>query len=1308
MAEKKIQWTKQQQRAITARGSDVLVTASAGTGKTEVLSGRCAGIVSDKSVCPDVGSILVLTFTDMAAEQMRCRIAEQLRAEFLKRKDPHLREQLMLLPGADISTIHSFCKRLITEYFYKLALDPTFGVIDSDEATLLKAEVLEKTIDWAWRQSHLRQALEQLLYRRDLRTNDGFLARIIDLSDFLDSVVSREDWCERASRLAETADPLTAELGSKQKQIISDRLQRICSELRHAQRLYETASPQGDWPQKCRDTMIGPIERCIELLESGKWDKCAEEIRTFAKPWVTKPKDVPQPLAELIRKTAKKAIDSFAKLPDLALLNPDYLDRVSASAGLQTKVLVELVKKFDRLYTQAKQAINCLDFADLEHNALKLLMGDGSSEDNLIPSETALALRRRYKYIFVDEYQDINPVQRAILDMLGSPGNGVVVGDVKQSIYAFRGSEPEIFMKDLTSASADAADASSGLRVDLNANFRSAKGILDFVNAIFSRIMTGSHFAGIEYDDSAQLKPARADVSGDQVIHGTGSVVEFHILDETRRSQDSQSEEGGEASGDEDLNVVSSRRRQAAMIVQRIRQMVGADTGKSEFQIYDKEQACLRDVQYRDIVVLMRSLAKKANDYVEILRLAGIPVSCQATAGYFEATEISDVVALLKVLDNPQQDIELTAVLRSPFFKVSDTELAKIKIHANTSRQPRNYYDCLLHYCDSGPDARLTDRLRQNLQQIEQWRTVARRGKLADLIWQIYRQTNFLSFVSALPSGQARRANLLKLHDRAIQFEGFASSGGIPSLTRFVQFIERLLEVGQDWAPAEPESAAGNAVRILSVHKSKGLEFPVVFLAELESRFNMADIRADVVVSAAETLGLQIIDRRSNSKLRSLAHQVIAEQKLSRALAEEMRILYVATTRARDRLILTASQPTAAVRDIIRDGFYSLSIVRDAYCVKGNTEHDTSAELVESIRNTQYAIRDWQLRACQSPLEWILYSLSDRRILHSAFETGLAEQAVDDGLFDLILYRQPDLEQLSRFVLALRASALRSVQRGGDKKKLNAKRYALNAALKAQIKESLSWQYRFSEAPLLPAKSSVTELTHRSDEYVKFDYSTALQRQPVALLAAEGRSVASSSAAWGWLGTATHLVIAELDLTQPIAVQAVTQTVQRLLADGAITTNVAQHIDTASILAFFHSDLGRLALDKENTVWREWPFTFALPAYSSCVVRDEYCVKANLQYDTRGEPVESIRNTQYAIRDTMIVQGIIDMLIQTPQGLVVIDFKTDNVTAKQVAERAELYRHQLDYYSRAASAILNQKLLGKWLYFLTPASAMEV
>ncbi|MEK7996742.1 MAG: 3'-5' exonuclease, partial [Planctomycetota bacterium] len=638
--------------------------------------------------------------------------------------------------------------------------------------------------------------------------------------------------------------------------------------------------------------------------------------------------------------------------------------------------------------------------------------------------------------------------------------------------------------------------------------------------------------------------------------------VELHILDETGMIEGDSTDDRPDESDDiANLNVVTARQRQAAMIARRIRQMVGADAQKAEFQIHDKQLGALRDVQYRDIVVLMRSLAKKANDYVEIFRLAGVPVSCQATAGYFEATEITDLTALLKVLDNPQRDIELAAVLRSPFFKVTDTELATIKIRSRADEPRRTFYDCVLRYCDDGAGAELADKLRTILARMDQWRTAARRGSLADLIWRIYRETGFLSFVSALPSGQARRANLLKLHDRAIQFEGFAGGSGAPSLTRFVEFIQKLQEVGQDWAPAEPPASAGNAVRILSVHKSKGLEFPVVFLAELESEFNRKDIQADCLADADDTLGLQIIDQRSDGKLSSLAHQVIAERKLSTALAEEMRILYVATTRARERLILTASEKRGSCGQIVSNGF----LLGDE------------------------PVPDWQLQSCRNPLQWVLYGLSGQAALHDAFGTGLAERAADDGLFKFTLHGQAELRKLSEFVTGLKAA--KSSNRSPSRRKSPASRK--ESSLLARVKQSLAWGYPFGPAPLLPAKSSVTQLTHNNDEFAQRDYGRALERRPGVVMKAEPEPCEPLDARL--IGTATHLVISQLNLVKGITGEAIEETVSRLLADGAITASVAEHIDAASILSFFQSEQGRMALDPSNTVWREWPFTFAFP-----------------------------------------------------------------------------------------------------------------
>ena len=446
------------------------------------------------------------------------------------------------------------------------------------------------------------------------------------------------------------------------------------------------------------------------------------------------------------------------------------------------------------------------------------------------------------------------------------------------------------------------------------------------------------------------------------------------------------------------------------------------------------------------------------------------------------------------------------------------------------------------------------------------------------------------------------------------------------------------------------------------MHKSKGLEFPVVFLAELDSQFNKRDIYGDFLADADDTLGLQIIDRKSNSKLRSLAHQVIAEHKLSTTMAEEMRILYVATTRARDRLILSACEKQKHCRDLVCDGFLS------------------GAE----------PIADWQLRRCRSPLEWVLYGLSDMKDLHKAFETSLAREAADNDLFRLKLYPAEELRKLAGYILELKSS--KSARTAppichSERSASGAKNLPKRAGRKllSEVKKSLAWRYGFGDAPMQPAKQSVTALTHHSDEYVKIDYSRALERQPKIVCVAETESAEPIEGRL--IGTAAHLVISRLDLAGPVTVEAVDQIKGKLLADSAISKAVAGHIDTQSILNFFQSELGHTVVEAQNSLWREWPFTYAMPA---------------------SELPDSSDERRAASDEIIVVQGIIDMLVRTPRGLLVIDFKTDRINAGEVSQRAEFYRQQLDLYGRAASAILKAKILAKWLYFLNPATAFEI
>lgn len=1225
MADKNIEWTQQQHQAIRERDRDVLVTASAGTGKTAVLSGRAVDIVSDKNICPDVWSILVLTFTDAAAEQMRQRIAEQLVQAYRRTKDEHLRKQLSLLQGADISTIHSFCKKLINEHFYKLGLDPAFGIIDADEQRLLKAQVLQETIEWAWQQPNLIPALEELLAGRNIRQDGGFLATIIEINDFLDGVVWRKGWYEKAAKLCENMS-IDNDSVTKQKNLIEIWLDEIMLRLTQIDRIYRWHAEDNSWTDKFEQNYLKPVQQLVSLFEKCRWSDFAIAVGEFRKPRVYPPKDVEDNVKELIRAELKDAFAVLDDIKQLAVLNPDYLAKVNPSANRQTLILIELVKQFEKLYSQVKRELNRLDFADLERFALRLLVQEDTLSDIPQPSAVALSLRQKYRYVFVDEYQDINPVQKAILDLLAGRGNTFVVGDVKQSIYAFRGAEPRIFVEDLKTASVKPTSKEDSIRVDLNWNFRSAKGILDFVNLVFERLMS-EKFGAIEYDEGAMLQCA-----SEEQDNNKAPAVELHLLDDKTEQDEQQQDEP---------DITTARQRQAAMIAQRIRRMVGADTGQAEFNIYDKQIDAVRPVEYRDIVVLMRSLAERANTYVEVLQLAGVPVSCADAAGYFEATEISDCLCLLKVLDNPLRDIELAAVLRGPVFRITDTELTKIRLF-NKDRGI-NFYDCVATYAKEGDDKKLTEKLRQILSDIERWRTEAKSGNLADLLWQIYRYSNILAFYSALPNAGARRANLLKLHDRAIQFEGFASAKGSASLGRFVDFIEQLQKTGAEWSGAEPEDSAANAVRIMSVHKSKGLEFPVVFIAELDSPFNLSDLNRDVLLGLDIPLGLAVVDRNTNAKLNSPARQLLQTEKLDTSLAEELRILYVAMTRARERLLLSASIKSNKCRTIIRQGFEF-----------GDTE-----------------IAPWRLAGCRAAFEWLLYALSSQKILHDTFGTGIEAKGKGSVGFDVKLYSPDESSALSQYIDRLK----------NTKKPKPAKtKIKGESGLLESVKKSLSFGYEYESAAYLPAKQSVTQLTHYNDEFVQLDYSRSLRRRPGVVLSDE---LKKEFAVQGRLvGTATHLIISSLDLTKEINAGIVKQIADDLAARSLISSEAIEFIDTDSIARFFNTDLGRMALDLDNIVRREWPFTFLLP-------------------------VSQVNGTA-DVDDSIIVQGIVDMLIETTDGLVVIDFKTDRVSAAQTRERAKLYTGQIRLYAQAAEKILKKPVLAEYLYFISAGKAVEV
>ncbi|MFI4913312.1 MAG: helicase-exonuclease AddAB subunit AddA [Sedimentisphaeraceae bacterium JB056] len=1206
-----IKWTDSQRRAIKSRG-DVQVAASAGTGKTAVLSHRCIDLLLDDQRPADIDKILVLTFTEDAAAEMKERIARTLAKEAKGANRARLKSQLLKIDIADISTIHSFCRKIIADNFYRLGIDPSFTIIEGDEQRLLRQEILADIVELAWESETLTNDLRAMFEGRDPDLKKGVLKNIYSIDEFLNSLVDPERW------MAMCYEDNSEKLWDSLSQILMQEVDICRSLCRHAISLDESLT-DGHYQQNFLDFENGlsGIEESIKANDRAEIESKIDELVSMR--FKSRPRGSDETLYNSVRypvaEIAKKKI--LTKIKN-ELAPADVFDLIENSTRQDTAAIIGITKMFREEYRKRKQQLKCLDFGDLERLALQLLTNEDGS-----PSDVAKELREHYQYVFVDEYQDVNKLQDRIVELVSRGGNLFIVGDVKQSIYSWRQARPELFLNRIKNSSQSGAD-----NIYLNDNFRCRKGVVDFVNLTFSELMT-SDVAGMDYDENAALGFGAKwylpleDVCRDQ----TPCCNELHII----TSEDSGVDEEDD---DSDMSLQSTNQKQAMVIAKRIQQLVGGNDGCGEMRIAGRD-GLLRDVQYGDIVILLRSLKGRVNDYVDVLRQFNIPVEASVTGNYFESPEVNDCLAILKVLDNPMRDIELAAAMRSPVFGFSDSELYEIR--KNADNDIKVFYNCVLDYTLRGGDDILVCKLKEMLEVLESWRELASRSYLAQVIWQILRHNDYLSFVSALPGGLQRRGDLLKLHERGIQFEGFVSTQGNPSLSRFVDFIERLRESEGDWSQAETDTGQSSSVRIMSIHKSKGLEFPVVFMPAMEKSFNLMDVSETCLLDEELPLGLKVYLGQRGDKYNTDSFNIIKRNKLASNIAEEMRTLYVAMTRAREKLIMVAD---TSKKDNGQAGYY------------------LSQKLEELANLGERKVLNWWLSDSnnRSYLDWIVAANRDDVAVKGAVLKG------------------GKLENLRLFVT--KADEL-SFEDSASQNLSVSDAATDSAEVVSQLCKRFEARYRYEEVLSLPVKNSVSSITHRDDEF-KVDYSAkSIDTVDMRFTGSESEKTDPRL-----IGTATHLVFEHLDLMKKPTEQDVAKLIERFVNTGAISAAIAQRIDAGQILAFFDTEPGRLLFDTDVTVHREYPFTIALTP--------QEC---------------GYQLSQQEIGDDIIVQGIIDLLMITPEGMVIVDFKTDNVTAHNIESRAEIYKKQLRLYACAVSKILKSSVAAQWLYFLKPSLA---
>ncbi len=1224
------QWTNEQWQAITARGEDILVAAAAGSGKTAVLVERIIRRLTDQDGV-DVDRLLIVTFTNAAAAEMRKRIGLALEKALQERPGSlHLRRQLTLLNRASISTLHSFCIEVLRKYYYQLDLDPNFRVADETEAELIRQEVLEELLEEEYGLEDNEPFFDLVDRFSTDRADDEIQNMIIRLYDFSRSYPWPDQWLDQMVEKYSVSENIER---IEELSWTNELIQDVQLQLRGMTELIGQAKqwachPAG--PAPYYDTLVNDEQMIMDLIKAGteSWEKVYEtfQVSSFSRLKPCKGDEYDEALIErvkAIRNRVKKQVESLQE--ELFSRTPaSFINHIRELSPVM-HTLIKLVKSFSSRFQSAKKEKVLVDFSDLEHFCLEVLSGEESSAERLIPSQAAQEYRQKFIEVLVDEYQDTNLVQESIVQLVTKEqkegSNLFMVGDVKQSIYRFRLAEPSLFLNKYKRFYE--SEPGEGIRIDLSRNFRSRRDVIDSTNFLFKQIMNET-VGEIEYDEAAKLR------LGADYPENEQAATELVLID--------RSEEDGE---DEDIESLESIQLEARWMAGRIKQLIGHNEDQQPYQVYDGKLKQYRPIEYRDIVILLRSTSTTAPVLQEEFKKQGIPAYADLSTGYFEAVEVSVMLALLQVIDNPYQDIPLASVLRSPIIALSGEELAKVRIADKNG----SYYEAVLAFLKQAESSDTYEKVNLFYKKLQHWRTKARQGDLSDLIWQVYRETGYYDYVGGMPGGQQRQANLRALYDRARQYENTSFRG----LFRFLRFIERMRDQGKDLGTARALGEQEDVVRIMTIHKSKGLEFPVVFLSNLNKRFNEMDLRGGFLLHKEIGFGAKFMNPKHRISYPTLPQLAIQKRLRMEMVAEEMRILYVALTRAQEKLILVG-----AVRELDKQ-------------VK-QWEHMVSRK--------GWLLPDFERASAKSYLDWIGPAV----IRHPSMEL-LRNRVGSGNVIDESVIQTQHKWELA--ILQSRDIAVIDDEREADKSDQLEKIKSwvpVSTDEESEVAESLSWCYPYRLSRRHMSKQSVTELKRGMETRDEYG-DTSFVRQYRNLIGERPNFMQEKSLNAAERGTAIHLVMQHvMKPSETISEETIEETVAKLVNNELMTQEQAEVIDIKSIEQFFKTELGA-RIQHCSTVHREVPFSLALPA------RDAYS-------DWDG-----------SLDEHVLVQGVIDCVIEEEDGLVLLDYKTDAIRnrfedfehARPVLERR--YTVQLDLYSKALEQIWKKPCKEKFLYF---------
>lgn len=1201
-------WTNEQQAAIDSRGQTLLLSAAAGSGKTAVLVERIIRRLLDKEYPIDITELLVVTFTKAAAAEMRDRIGTALMKALSETKDPRVERQLALLPSAQISTLHAFCQHVIRKYFYTIDLDPAFSIAGEEELNLLRRQVLEDVFLSYYEDDEKASILYPLadMFGSD-RGDDILMDTVSRMYTYARSLAWPEHWLKEAARAYDVAPDAVID-DMVWAGPIKDAVRRILEE---DARLYDGVlyhlRQREAFAPAC-DTFVAEQAALRQAAQARSWNDLSRFVRAIDFPRLKslrKLSDDDKAVWERCKKVrddVKKDVIKTLQAVYFSATPEEWLDGMRAMKPVMDG-LVTLTLDFAKAYGAAKKEKGWIDFSDLEHFCLQILLAPDASPEHPVPSAAAEELRSQYEEVFIDEYQDTNGVQELITRLVSGEDNRFMVGDIKQSIYRFRLADPTLFLEKYQSFSRD--EKAVQHCIDLGRNFRSVPVVLDAVNAVFSRAMT-AEAAGMDYGEREKLYAGRQAPDDERWI---GGPVEVDIVPTP--------------SDEEDDDGSTAFEKECRFIAGRIGELLASG------RMAARKDGTLEPLSYRHIVVLLRSMAGKADVLIQALQEGGIPSYAEQSGGYFAAVEVQVMLALLRCIDNPEQDLAMAAVLRSPLVGLDETALAGVRLAGDGT-----LWQNLPAFVASLPDGvDEKEDLQQFMAAFDSWRTYSRRHGVAELLQRLYDDTAYVDFVGAMPGGDVRQANLKALYDRARQYE----EAGFRGLFRYLQLMDKMKEDGLDLAPAKVVSEKEDVVRIMSIHKSKGLEFPVVFVADMGKAFNRRDTQDQILFHNRLGIGLKQYDPEWRMSYPTLIWSGIAAQLRWEGTAEEERILYVAMTRARDQLILTG---------------HSSHIDRDW---QRWTSHLNPAQAKSYF--------DWVMPAALAPFGAKAdadYARPGAAWQDAVWQVRIAKAVpagtVEEGAYD----GEPRLEALRR----------------GD---------LTGTPVPSWLDEQLSWQYAYPQAVRTAAKFSVSEVKRRYQELHSDELQdeAALSVPAAAVIPPAPGEDDAFAALPPWLageeaavsgaqrGTALHKALQYITPAADQTTATLRREIDAFVRQGLLSREEAKLVYVPVLAAFCQSDIGRRMAESPE-LHREYPFTVLLAG---------------------GDPLPETETGEQ-----ILIQGVIDCLFREDDAWILVDYKSDRLETADAFRRR--YAVQLALYKRAVEQITHRPVEETYIYSL--------